>query len=61
MNENKRYRITGIFAHSAKPKKHTECVRVVDAKNIIQALEIYRKRLRGVKKFAPVSIAPMED
>lgn len=51
----KNFKIIGSLAHGSKPKKHHEYVNVVKAKNIVEAISIYRRKLRGVKKNAPVS------
>lgn len=52
----KRYKVTGLAAHGSKPRKAHDFVRVVRAKDAVHAMYIYRKKLRGVKKYAPLSV-----
>lgn len=46
----KKYRITGTLAHQAKPKKRIDNTRTIEAEDAVRAFEIYRHKLRGVKK-----------
>jgi hypothetical protein len=55
-NGTKKYRVTGNLAHQAKPKKRIDASRTVEAYDAVHALDIYRHKLRGVKKSGMLEI-----
>jgi len=54
----KPFRVTGHRAHR-KPKKHLDFTRIVYARDAVHALEIYKRRLKGVKKHKYCEVTPL--
>ncbi len=55
-NDTKKFKVTGNLAHQAKPKKRIDFSRTIEAEDAVHALDIYRQKLRGVKKSRVVGI-----
>lgn len=52
------FRVVGSYAHQ-RPKKRLDLTRIIYARDVVHAMEIYRKELRGVKKRGLIQVVPL--
>lgn len=46
----KKFKVTGSLAHTSKSKKTIDFTEIITAPDLITAYNIYKRKLRGVKK-----------
>jgi len=53
----KPFKVTGQRAHQ-RPKKNVDQSRIIWARDILHAMDVYSRQLRGVKKKKYLSVVP---
>ena len=55
------FKVVGMLAHQSRPKKFIEVTRIIRARDIIEALEVYTTQLKGVKRAKWIEVRRLRE